>query len=316
MSGPDRGAAAAGFRALSHGKLIVLLALTTAALGVTGALPLQPALRAAVGGTLAGDHFLRNHPTFAPTDFFDLLREQAPAFRGARRSAAGIGLLGIFLQIFFAGGIVGVLGRGPFSFGQFFEPARRSFWHNVKCFFLFAIFAGVALGIWLGALGALIGKGMPSVPPDAAIRTVLLWVEIAGALLLFGALALLYDFARAARRYASAIGAWRAYRFARRALSGSWAAALGLFLLWLLLGGIAGAALFGAVWSMKAVSRPAIALLFALQIAVFLVRSAARVAAWGSYIAFLGPRALPALASLARVRYRVADPAPAPFVAP
>src|SRR5207237_1097382 len=43
---PDRrGPIAAGLAALSHGKLILLLALTTAAFGVSAAMPLTPTLR-------------------------------------------------------------------------------------------------------------------------------------------------------------------------------------------------------------------------------------------------------------------------------
>jgi hypothetical protein len=55
---------------------------------------------------------------------------------------------------------------------------------------------------------------------------------------------------------------------------------------------------------------PAIALLILLQFGVLWLRSAVRVAAWGSYIAFLEPRARPALSAIARVKMTF-EPAPA-----
>ena len=304
---------AAGLSAVRHAKLVLLLALVTAALGVGTSLPLQPVFREKLAGTLAGDHFIRNHPTFAPTDFLDFLKEAGGSIDGTLRTMDALGFLGVLLQVLFAGGIVVVLGRGPFSFGQFFEPARRNFWHNVKCFFLFAILAGLLLAVWLGGLGWARHKLLEDAPPDAAVRSLTGWLLFLVALLLFGACSLLYDFARAARRYAPAIGAWRAFRFARRALAGSWAAALGLWLLWLLLGGGAVLLVFAITWAMPAVSVPAIALLVLLQFAAVWVRSAVRVAAWGSYVAFLDPRAEPALSAIARIRVApTAAFAPAP----
>jgi hypothetical protein len=301
----------AGFASISHAKLVLLLALTSALLGFTGASPLMPALKEAAAGTLAGDHFLRNNPTFAPTDFFDFVREDSAAFGGMHHSAMWVSLLGVLLQMFFAGGIVIVLGRGPFSFDQFFAPARRNLWHNVKCFLIFAFLNLLVLGLWFSGTSALLKKVQEGVAPDAASRSAATWIVSLVGLLLFAVLSLLYDFARAARRHSPTIGAWRAYRFARRALSGSWISAFGLWLFWLIAGGIAVAALFAVTWSMPSVSGPAIALLFALQFLVLWVRSAVRVAAWGSYVAFLEPRARPALSATARVTYRVADPAPA-----
>jgi hypothetical protein len=294
--------AAAGFAALRHVKLVLLLTLVTAALGAGGALPILPAFKQTMAGTLAGDHFIRNHPTFSPADFFDFLKEDAGAIEGTQRAIGGLALFGVLLQMFFAGGIVAVLGRGPFSFGQFFEPARRSFWHNVKCFFLFAVLVLVLLGAWLGGAGWARHRMLEKVPPDAAVRSLTMWVWLLAALLLFAAASLLYDFARAARRYAPGIGAWRAFRFARRALSGAWGRALGLWLLWFLLGGAAVLLLFAATWGMPAVSVPAIALLMLLQFAALWVRSAVRVAAWGSYLALLDGRAPAALSAIARVR--------------
>lgn len=291
MSPTRRGSIGAGFSALSHGKLILLLALTTAVLGVSAAMPLAPTLSDAVAGTLAGDHFIRNHPTFAPTDLFDLLHEKAAAFAGTERAAGWAGLLAVLAQAFFAGGVVAVLGRGPFSFGQFFEPARRNFWHNVKCGVLFAVLAVAVLGLWFGAVGGATHKALERVPPDASVRTFLWWVQLLVGVFLFAGLSLLYDFARASRRYAPRIGAWRGYGFARRALSDARAAALGIFLFWLFLGGIAVLLPLALAWSMPAVSPLAILVLSLLQFGVFYVRSAARVAAWGSYVEFLDARA-------------------------
>ena len=69
--------------------------------------------------------------------------------------------------MFFAGGIVAVLGRGRFTFGQFFEPARRNFWHNAKCFFLFAVLLAVVLGALLRRCMRRGKKLFEDVPPDA-----------------------------------------------------------------------------------------------------------------------------------------------------
>jgi hypothetical protein len=298
----SKGPIAAGFASLSHVKLTLLLALTSAVLGFFGAAPLMPAFTKILSGTLAGDHFLRNSPTFAPSDFLDFMREKDAAVEGAIRATGLAGVLGVLLQMLYAGGIVVVLGRGPFSFSQLFDPARRNFWHNLKCFFLFAMANGIVLGTWLGGGGALRKKLFEGVPPDAPARSLTFWILAVGGVLLFAALSLLYDFARAARRHAPTIGAFRAYRFARRALSGSWLRALALWLFWFVLGGGVLLALFAVTGTMPAVGAAAIALLILLQFGVLWLRSVVRVAAWGSYLAFLGPRARPALSAIARVK--------------
>jgi len=305
-----RNPVAAGFASLSHGKLILLLALTSAVLGAFGAAPLRPAFQEVLAGTLAGDHFLRNSPRVAPSDFLDFMRVQSPAIDGAMRTIGFAGFLGVILQMLYAGGIVVVLGRGPFSFGQLFEPARRNLWHNVKCFLVFALLNAVALGAWLGGGGALHKKVFEEAPPDAPARRLAFWVLAVGAILIFAAISLLYDLARAARRHAPTIGAWRAYRFARRALAGSWIRAIALWIFWCVLGGGAVLALLAVTWTMPAVSGIAIAFGMALQLGVLWLRSAVRVAAWGSYIAFLEPRARPALSAIARVQLTF-DRAPA-----
>ncbi|HKD18614.1 MAG TPA: hypothetical protein VKG23_12170, partial [Thermoanaerobaculia bacterium] len=214
------GPVAAGFAALRNRKLIVLLTLATVVLGILAALPMLPTLHDTMVETLAGDHFQRNDPTKAPTDLLDFFLEKGPVIDGFERAMNGMAVLGVVLQMFFAGGIVVVLGRGPFSFGQFFEPARRNFWHNVKCFFLFAILCAVVLGVWLGGVGAGRHALTRDLVPESGVRPLTFWILALGALLLFAALSLLYDFARAARRFAPRMGAWRGFRFARRALSG------------------------------------------------------------------------------------------------
>ncbi|HWZ84810.1 MAG TPA: hypothetical protein VN032_01330, partial [Thermoanaerobaculia bacterium] len=192
---------AAGFAAISHAKLVLLLALTSAALGFAAALPAMPALHDTMVDTLAGDHFLRNHPAFAPSDVLDVFREKEAVVDGVRHTVRAMALLGVLFQMFFAGGIIAVLGRGPFSFGQLLEPARRNLWHNVKCFFLFVVFSGVVLGIWLGGGIAVRRKLLDGRPPDASIHSVTLWILALVGVLLFAVLSLLYDFARAARRF-------------------------------------------------------------------------------------------------------------------
>jgi hypothetical protein len=301
----------AGLAELSHGKLILLLTLTTALLGVSAAMPLGPVLRESVAGTLAGDHFLRNAPRAAPTDFVDLVRENWTAFQGTARATLWAGLLGVLLQAFFAGGLVAALGRGPFSFSQFFEPARGNFWHNVKCFLLFGPAAALVLGgAWLAGEHKAAQKLLRDTPPDSPLHSLAGWGAVVVALLLFAVLSLLYDFARAARRHAPAIGAFRAYRFAWRALSGSWLPALGLWLLWLCAAAAATLSFLALAWGMRAVSPFAIAVLFALQLGGLAARSAVRVAAWGSFLALLESRARLALSATARIRYRDARAGP------
>jgi hypothetical protein len=293
-----RGALQSGFDALRQWKLVVLLTALTAVLGLIGATPLAPAFRKDLAGTLAGDHLIRNSPTLAPTDFLDFFRARRDALAATDWTAGLVGLIAVLQQALIAGGLVVVLGRGRFSFGQFVEPARRNVWHNVKCLLLFAaVLAAVGAGWYYGALPAT-ERLLENVSPDSAAHTAARWLTLLAGLLVFAILSLVYDFARAARRYAPAIGAWQSVRFAWRVLGGSWVPALTLFGFWLVLGALAVAAGVGAVWTMPAVSLPAVAFLFAVQLAVLALRSAVRVATWGSYVAFLDPRARAALASL------------------
>ena len=298
MTFPRRGSVASGFEELRQWKLILLLLLTSAVLGWISAMPLAPVFQSDFAGTLVGDHLIRHAPSLAPTDFVDFFEKRDDAIQGARRTASAAGVLGVLLQVFFAGGIVAVLGRGRFSFGQFFEPARRNLWHNVKCLLLFLPALAVLVGGWFAGAMAASGKLFEDAPPESGARSLAWWVTLLVGLLLYAVLSLVYDFARAARRYAPAIGAWRAVRFAWRALGGAWLRALALFGFWFVLGGAAVAAGVGIVWALPAVSWPAIALLVVLQLAALALRSAVRVGAWGSYLSFLDSRAGSALASL------------------
>ena len=277
---------AAGFAALHGGRsLILLLTGLTVALAVLSAAPLGPALQQSFAGTLAGDHILRNNPSFAPTDFFDFLREKAPAVAGSGAAERWAALIGLLQQILLAGGIVAVLGRGvPVSLPDLAAGVRRNAWHNVKCFLIFLLLAGGALGAWLGVTRAISRKLFEGAAPGSASATIFKVATAVVALTLYAVFSLLQDFARAARRDGSGIGAWRAYGRARRILSGRWTRALGLFLFWLLFGGallLAGVAL---EWTAPAVSALAIGLHILIQVAVLAVRSAVRVAAWGSYL--------------------------------
>jgi hypothetical protein len=163
---------------------------------------------------------------------------------------------------------------------------------------------------WLGGGFHARRKLFEKSPPDAASHSVSWWVLVVGAFLLYAVLSILYDFARAARRFSPTIGAWRGFRFARAAASGAWGRALGLWLAWFALGGIAWLGLLLLAWLMPAVSPLAILVDFLLLVAAIAARSAARIAAWGSWIAFLEPRARAATAATVRIRYTVASADP------
>lgn len=181
----QRGSLRSGFLALSHWKLVVLLTLTTVLLGLSAAVPLLPSFSDSFADTLAGDHILRNHPTFAPTDVFDFLREKGDAIAGTWRAALWFTTLGLLVQIFFAGGFVELLGRSrPFSSADFFLAARHSFWHNTKCLFLFLITAALVLGSWLAGTGLVSKRVFEGTPPGTSSRF------LAGGLLLFSLIAL------------------------------------------------------------------------------------------------------------------------------
>ena len=281
----------AGFAALSQGRLIALLALVTALLGITAAVPLWPALNTAFGATLAGDHVLRNHPTFAPTDVLDFLREKSSAVAATRQAMLWSALIGVLAQMFFAGGIVAALGRpGAFAWSEFFAGCRGNLWHNAKCFFIFVALLALVPGIWLGAAFAASRKIFAQAPPWATAPFVFRLTACLAALLFFAALSLLYDFARAARRKDAGIGAWRAFGLARRMLSGSWARGLGVFFFWLVAGGAVVLALFALEWSGTATSGAGVLLHTALQACVLVARSAVRVGAWGSELSLFDQR--------------------------
>lgn len=294
---------AAGFAALRGGRsLILLLTGVTVVLAVLSAAPLGPALQQSFAGTLAGDHILKNNPSFAPTDFFDFLREKAPAVAGAGAAERWAALVGLLQQILLAGGIVAVLGRSvPIALPDFVAGVRRNAWHNVKCFLIFLLLAGVALGVWFSVTHALSRKLFEGVAPGSASATVFKVATAVGGLFLYALFSLLQDFARATRRDGSGIGAWRAYGRARRILSGRWTRAFGLFLFWLLFGGALLLAGIALEWTAPALSVLAIALHVLVQLAVLAVRSALRIAAWGSYLHFydsVEPAAPPPIAVL------------------
>ena len=214
------------------------------------------------------------------------------------RAIGWAGLLGVLLQMFFAGGIVAVLGRGPFSFGQFLEPARRNLWHNVKCFLLFALLAGVVLGALvrrrLRRSRRSSSKTSLRTPPAARAATC--WVVVlVGAAPLRGDLSALRLRARGPALLAHDRRLARVPLRPPRALRARGSRALGLLLFWLVAGG---AAVVGALRRdlerCRPSRAPAIALLFAAPVrASSGCASAVRVAAWGSYVAFLEPRARP-----------------------
>jgi hypothetical protein len=283
-----RGSLGAGFAALSSGRaLILLLTGMTVVLALLSAAPLGPSLAESFGGTLAGDHVLKNHPSFAPTDVFDFLREKAPAVAGSAAAARWAVLIGLLQQILFAGGIVSVLGRSvPITLPEFAAGVRRNAWHNIKCFLIFFLAAGSVLGLWIAAMHALWKRAFETLPPGSASATVFRAAEVIVALFLYAVFSLLHDFARAARRDDFSIGAWRAYGRARRTLSGRWTRALGIFLFWFVFGGAVLALGIHLEWNAPAVTAVAIALHVVIQIGVLAIRSAFRVAAWGSYLAF------------------------------
>jgi hypothetical protein len=295
-----RSSIGAGFSALGRGKaLILLLTAVTVVLSLLAAAPLAPALRDSFAGTLAGDHILKDHPSFAPTDVFDFLREKSAAVAGARAAANWAVLIVILQQILFAGGIVSVVGKAaPVTLPDFVAGVRRNAWHNLKCFLIFLVTAGISLGLWFAATRAVQKKVFEGVAPGAWSAFAFRIVIIVAALFLYAVFSLLHDFARAARRSEYTIGAFGAYGYARRMLAGRWLRALGIFLFWFLLGGALLLAGIGIEWSAPAISALAIALHIPLQIAVLTIRPAIRIAAWGSYLAMYD-RVEPTLAPLA-----------------
>ena len=301
MNGRRERGIAAGFAALrSAGSLVLLLTAVTVVLAVLAAAPLGPSLSDAFARTLAGDHVLRSHPMFAPTDVFDFLQEKRPAISGVSAAAKWAVLIALLQQILFAGGIVSVLGKGPIVIPEFVAGMRRNSWHNVKCFLIFVLLAGISLGVFLGAQHAVHKRVFEGLAPGS-FSTLFFRILVAlVALFLYAFFSLLHDFARAARRSRPDIGAWRAYGHARRTLSGRWARTFGIFLFWFLLGGAVLLLGIAVEWSAPAVTALAIAIHILLQILVLAIRPVFRIAAWGSYLAL----------------YDAAQPAPAPATAP
>jgi len=282
-----RSSIGAGFSALGRGKtLILLLTAVTVVLSLLATAPLAPSLWNSFAGTLAGDHILKNDPTFAPTDVFDFLREKSAAVAGARAAANWAVLIVILQQILFAGGIVTVLGKAaPVTLPDFVAGVKRNSWHNLKCFLIFLLTGGVSLGLWFAATGGAQRKLFQNTAPGAPSAFAFRILMMVGALVLYAVFSVLHDFARAARRTEHTIGAFGAYGYARRMLAGRWLRALGIFLFWFLFGGVLLLVGIGIEWSAPAISVLAITLHILLQIAVLTIRPAIRIAAWGSYLA-------------------------------
>jgi hypothetical protein len=284
----ERGALASGLVSLGRFRLVFLLAATTLTLGILSAAPLGPALKDQVAGTLAGDHFARNDANLAPAEVFDFFREESPAVQGAFAAARWAAVVGLLLQIFFAGGIIETLGRSsrpPDSRGPFWAGARRHFGHNLKCFLIFLVAALIVVGGWVAAaVGA--GRAMfRDAAPHTGGRGAWFWLSVLLALVLLGALTLLYDFARAARRRFPSIGAVEAFREARRRLRGRWLRGLGLLAFWLAAGLVAVGLLFAAAWGQPTPGGITVFVNLVLLAGVVAARSAVRVGAWGSILA-------------------------------
>ena len=168
-----------------------------------------------MAGTLAGDHLLRNHPTFAPSDFFDFLVHEKDAIGASRFASRMAAFLSVAIQMFFAGGIIAVLGRGPFSFASSSPGAANLWHHSVLLRFLPCLVASPGPR----RLAALLTAPRGDSPlrrirsfPVALVSLAVSSVE---------SLSLLYDFAGAAAARAAVVSSPR-YRFALRALRGSW----------------------------------------------------------------------------------------------
>ena len=280
------GSIASGFVAIhGGGAIVLLLTAATIVLSVLAAAPLGPSIQGVFARTLAGDHVLFNDPRSASTDVFDFLHEKAPAISGAASAARWAALLILLQQILVAGGIVTVLNRPEgFTAAEFAGGVRRNAWHNVKCFLVFLLLGGALLSLWMWGSRAAARKLFEDTPPGAPAAFAWRIATLGVALFLYAVFSLLHDFARASRRLDPSIGAWHAYGHAQRLLAGRWLRALGLFVFWLILGGVLLAGGVLLEWTAPAVSAAAIFLHILLQVLVLAIRPALRVAAWGSYL--------------------------------
>ena len=292
MTRPRR-TVAAGFAALSHSKLILLLALTTAVLGPVGAAAaaarvFQEVLAARSPATTSS----ATHPTFAPPDFLDFI-EAAVARRrrrDARPSAWRRRPRGPPPDASSPAAWSRCSAAGPFGFGQFFEPARRNLWHNVKCFARLRPLAAVvarrlARRRRRGAQEAPRRDGRPT--PPARRLTLGLARRRPSCSSPPSRCSTTLPGRRAATPRRSA--RWRGYRFARLRPLGILAArARSLVLLARRSGAARCSALVAVAWLMPAVScRRSPSASLVCSSASSGLRSAVRVAAWGSYIGFL-----------------------------
>ena len=275
----------AGFAALRRWRPVLLLLAATLVPALFAASTLSPALHDSFATRLAGEHVLVNDPRFAATDvleFFYEKRATVGAAWDATLAAAGLALI---TRIFLAGGLIQTLGRKPRPGSlEFLAGAGRDFWHNLKCFGIFAVALALTMSLWLAAAAAVADRVLR--PPASTALPGLLAIGSV-TVLFYVVLALWYDLARAVRRLRPRIGAGSAYRLAATVLRRRWGLALGISVFWLCLGGCVFAALLWLTWTASAVSSAGIALLFLLQVAALSVQPLARVAAWGSYLSLL-----------------------------
>jgi hypothetical protein len=278
-------ALSAGFAALRRWRLALLLLAATLVPALFAASTLWAALHDSFATTLAGEHVLVNDPRFAATDVLEFFHEKRVAVGAAWDATLAAAGLALIMRIFLAGGLIETLGRKP-SLGplEFLAGAGRNFWHNLKCFGVFAVALALTMSLWFAAASAWADRALR--PPSSTALPGLLARALL-TILLYVLLALWYDLARAVRRLRPGIGARSAYWLAATVLRRRGGLALGLSLFWLCLGGGVFAALLWLTWTASAVSSAGIALLFVLQVAALSVQPLARVAAWGSYLSLL-----------------------------
>jgi hypothetical protein len=281
---------ASGFAALAGWRttLVLLASANLAALPVPMAL--RGSLSSAFGDTLAGAAIRGNAQPDAGLYWIDYLRRYHPfsAASGAFWLAVALTLL---FQIFLAGGIIETVGRERTPFlGEFFGACGRHFRHNLAAFLLFVLFVLLLPGVWLGLTGAAAHALFSSSPPHTPAAAIVAGVRYVVALLLFAALSMAYDFARAMPRFGP-VRAWPAFRgglaIARREPAG----VLGIFFFWLIAAGLLQLGWSALEWRAAPASAGAIAVVFLAEQAGIWIRCAARVATWGSIVSFLGPRA-------------------------
>lgn len=277
---------AAGFRALSGWRMILILWVAATLCALPLVAPLDGGLHAAFGKTLAGKAVLHNTAPDAGLYWIDYFKQETPwkAVSGGVFVAVTLTLL---FQIFLAGGLVETVGReqSPFA-AKFFGGCGRHFWHNLKCFVIFVIIAGIVEGIWLGVLGA-IGKALfKNAAPHTLPHVIYHWLVLLVGLLFFALLSMAYDVARALRRFEATRGSWRAWGAGLKTVFRHPGTAFGIFFFWLIVGGILQFLLSGLEWHASPSVALTVFLVLLIQQIGVAIRGAARVATWGSIVAF------------------------------